>query len=122
MKMYRIMINGMDRGPFTEAYLRDMWSRGEVNRNTLYWQERVQKWVPLGPHAADLGFGTSIDVIKPYVAYEDRRRGTLSGGKENGLASCGREAGLCFRSPKRFVATASSNQVMKLRGTDELRR
>ncbi|HTJ00295.1 MAG TPA: DUF4339 domain-containing protein [Dongiaceae bacterium] len=45
---YYVNIAGQTKGPYTIHQLRQMWNAGTVTRQTLYSQEGMSEWLPLG--------------------------------------------------------------------------
>lgn len=43
-----LWLNDQQAGPFTALQLRSMWTAGTITAATLYWQEGMEEWVPVG--------------------------------------------------------------------------
>ncbi len=46
--MYYLALNGAQSGPFPLEHLRAGWKSGELREETLYWQDGMPEWLPLG--------------------------------------------------------------------------
>ena len=44
---YYLYLDDEQKGPYTVAQLQSMWHAGNINLNTLYWQEGATDWSPL---------------------------------------------------------------------------
>ncbi len=60
---YHLALNGQSAGPFTLAQVQEMWKTGQVSAQTLYWQEGLANWQPLGQIAA--AFGDAPPPLRP---------------------------------------------------------
>jgi len=49
-------MQGRRRGPYEKAQLEEMWKRGQIPADTLYWQEGMPQWAVI----ADLFANTTI--------------------------------------------------------------
>jgi len=49
-------MQGRRRGPYEKAQLEEMWKRGQIPADTLYWQEGMPQWALI----ADLFANTTI--------------------------------------------------------------
>jgi uncharacterized RDD family membrane protein YckC len=45
--MYYLMLNGAQAGPFSLEQLKSLWTEGQANAQTLFWQEGMPEWKPL---------------------------------------------------------------------------
>ena len=39
-----VYMRGQRRGPYDKAQLEDMWKRGQIPKDTLYWHECMSQW------------------------------------------------------------------------------
>ena len=39
-----VYMEGQRRGPYEKAQLEEMWKRGQLPRDTLYWHDGMSKW------------------------------------------------------------------------------
>ena len=51
-----IYMQGQRRGPYEKSQLEEMWNRGQIPANTLYWHDGMSKWAVI----ADLFANTMI--------------------------------------------------------------
>ncbi len=51
-----VYMQGRRRGPYEKAQLEEMWKRGQIPADTLYWQEGMPQWAVI----ADLFANTTI--------------------------------------------------------------
>ena len=51
-----VYMQGRRRGPYEKAQLEEMWKRGQIPADTLYWQEGMPQWAVI----ADLFAKTTI--------------------------------------------------------------
>ena len=51
-----VYMQGRRRGPYERAQLDEMWKRGQIPADTLYWQEGMPQWAVI----ADLFANTTI--------------------------------------------------------------
>ncbi len=67
--MYYLMLEGTQSGPYSPGQVREMWSNGSVNGETLYWQEGYTEWLPLSTIADEFeGEKTTVPVAwRPYT-------------------------------------------------------
>jgi hypothetical protein len=46
-------MQGQRRGPYEKAQLEEMWSRGQLPVDTLYWQDGMPQWAVISDLFAD---------------------------------------------------------------------
>jgi len=46
--MYFLLLNGVQSGPYSLEQLKSLWKDGQATAATLYWQEGMPDWQPLG--------------------------------------------------------------------------
>ncbi len=92
--------NGQQQGPYPEAQLRDLITRGTVRADTLVWSEGMSGWqkageIPglmpggSGPPAIPQAGGAADELGRtPAVMVADRFRSTCRSGTSSGAASC----------------------------------
>ncbi len=39
-----VYMQGQRRGPYDKAQLQEMWNRGQLPKDTLYWHDGMSKW------------------------------------------------------------------------------
>ena len=47
MKKIHISGGGVQRGPFTESQIQNMWNEGSITMDSLYWHEGMSEWAPI---------------------------------------------------------------------------
>ncbi|HEX3619999.1 MAG TPA: DUF4339 domain-containing protein [Candidatus Udaeobacter sp.] len=48
-----VYMQGQRRGPYDKAQLQEMWNRGQLPKDTLYWHEDMSKWAVISDLFAD---------------------------------------------------------------------
>src|SRR5947207_13164290 len=47
-------MQGQRRGPYDKAQLQEMWNRGKLPKDTLYWHDGMSKWALISDLFADI--------------------------------------------------------------------
>jgi hypothetical protein len=48
-----VYMHGQRRGPYEKAQLEEMWNRGQLPKDTLYWHDSMSKWAVISDLFAD---------------------------------------------------------------------
>ena len=48
-----VYMQGQRRGPYEKAQLEEMWQRGQLARDALYWHDGMSKWAVISDLFAD---------------------------------------------------------------------
>ena len=59
-----VYMHGQRRGPYEKAQLEEMWNRGQLPKDTLYWHDSMSKWAVI----ADLFANTRMAPTLPMDA------------------------------------------------------
>lgn len=65
-----VYMQGHRRGPYEKAQLEEMWQRGQLARDALYWHDGISKWAVI----SDLFADTIIANITATSASADPKR------------------------------------------------
>jgi len=55
-------MQGRRRGPYEKAQLEEMWKRGQIPADTLYWQEGMPQWAVIADLFANTTIATPLSV------------------------------------------------------------
>jgi len=61
-------MQGQRRGPYEKAQLEEMWKRGQIPTDTMYWHDGMSKWAVISDLFANIR-------MAPSVAHRYRQRG-----------------------------------------------
>jgi len=57
-----VYMQGQRRGPYDKAQLQEMWNRGQLPRDTLYWHVDMSKWAVISDLFANTGMAPPLPI------------------------------------------------------------
>ena len=55
-----VYMQGQRRGPYRKAQLKEMWSRGQLPTDTLYWHDGMPRWKVITDLFANIGMAPPL--------------------------------------------------------------
>ena len=62
---YFLYLNNTQAGPYTFEQIKSMWKSGTITHETMYWNEKMPEWLPIGSIASKLGVQKIIAASEP---------------------------------------------------------